>query len=91
MDKIIDTKGKWVLYDNGDISYNPQDRDYWIDTNRLQNLLDLKRWVNGLRRKTWFDHICEYHLELIAIESFRLRGLYTEDLHKQIAYATYLY
>lgn len=84
------TKGEWVLYDNGDISYNPKDRDYWINTNRLQNATHLKLWVNGLRRKTWWNDIHEIDLEAITLESFKLRGLYTEDLHKQIISGIYL-
>jgi len=90
MTKIIKTQGEWVLYDNGDVSYNPETRDYWIDTRRLKTTNDLWDWVSHLRRKTWWDDILETDLERITIESFRLRDILTEDISKNIWSGAYL-
>tara|TARA_R110000803_G_scaffold176314_2_gene238771 strand:- start:2122 stop:2442 length:321 start_codon:yes stop_codon:yes gene_type:complete len=89
-DVIIKTEGDWVLYNNGDISYNPETRDYWIDTARLKTITDLDQWVNHLRRKTWWNDLLEVELEKIVIESFGLRGILTEEIRKQIITGSYL-
>ena len=89
-DEIVKTCGHWVLYDNGDISFEPETRDYWIDTNRLKTVTDLWQWVEHLRRKTWWNDLLEVELEEITIESFRLRGMLTEEIRKQIITGQYL-
>jgi len=89
-DEIMQTIGDWVLYKNGNISYKPKTRDYWIDTARLKTVTHLEQWVNHLRRKIWWDDLKEVELEKIAIESFRLRGILTEEMLKQIITGSYL-
>ena len=90
MDKIIEQRGEWVLYDNGDVSCRPETRDYWIDAARLKTTDDLWDWVNHLRRKTWWHDILETDLERITIESFRLKAILTEDISKTIWSGAYL-
>ena len=82
---------KWVLYGNGDISWDPEDKDYWINTERLKTTRDLKDWVMHLRSKTWWNDIHESNLERITIESFKFRGILTNEILGQIVWATYLH
>ena len=83
MDKIINTRGEWVLYDNGDVSYQPEDRDYWIDAARLKTIPDVKNWMVHLNRKTWFKNTMnEYDFESIVEDSFILRDLDIEQLQR---------
>lgn len=90
LDAIIKVHGDWVMYKNGDISYKPETKDYWIDTQRLKTVADLWRWVSHLRRKTWWNDLLEVELEKIAMESFQLRGILTEEIRKQIMTGSYL-
>ena len=83
MDKIINTRGEWVLYDNGDVSYQPEDRDYWIDAARLKTIPDVKNWMTHLNRKTWFKNTMnELDFESIVQDSFILRDLDIEQLQR---------
>lgn len=83
MDKIINTRGEWVLYDDGDVSYQPEDRDYWIETARLKTIPDMKRWMTHLNHKTWFKNtINELDFEMIVQDSFILRDLDIEGLRR---------
>ena len=90
MDKIKKIRGQWVMYDNGDVAYEPETRDYWISADRLKTVTDLDQWINHLRRKTWWNDLLEVELEEITIESFRLRGILTKDIRKEIMTGSYL-
>jgi len=75
-------KSNWVLYASGDVSYKPENRDYFIPTDRLRTTKDLCQWVKHLRTKTWWDDFEEVDFYKIVEASFKIRGLSVLPLQK---------